>query len=481
MKTKIIPINQNFVGRQAEQQRLETAKAANQASIIVVYGRRRVGKTELLEQFFRERNILKFEGIEGLPVKQQMDRVLYQLAEYTGNSVIRRLKPDHWTELFDLIADYVEQGCWTLYFEEVQWLANYTDSFITELKYVWDNRLRYNNQLIVILCGSSPSYIIRHVLNSKALYNRAEYELPIKEFSLKETKIFLKNRSLREIMDAYLTVGGIPEYLRWVNQDSSIFLGLCKNTFTTGGFFCHEYARVFTSSLSENKYYKKIIEYLSGRHHATRNEILRYLKIESGGELSTLLVDLEQCGFIQKYTPFNQKKTSTLVRYCVSDAYLQFYFKFVLPNLQDIEGGRYDADPTRAIASDAYQKWLGFAFERFCRKQHALIAKLLGFEAVSYQAGAFFNRATQKDTPGFQLDLVFDRADKVYTVCEIKYLNMPVPRSVITAFERKLALFQNPRGQTLHKVLITAEGAEKSLEHSGYFDRILTLKDLFAP
>lgn len=480
MKLTTFTPNKHFVGRREELDRLQEIASRGEAAIVVVYGRRRVGKTELLEQCFLNRHLLKFEGIEGANEESQRHLVIDQLSKYTQDPLISRIKVESWREVFEWIGRFISKGAWTLYFEEVQWLADYKDRFISELKYVWDNLYRHNPKLILILCGSSPSFMIGSILKSKALYNRSQYEIPLREFSLMESSLLLgSKRSPAEIMDAVLTVGGIPEYLKWINRESSIYQGLCRQAFTPGGFFSHEHERIFVSSLGGLKNYRGIIEYLSKVHFATRNEILKALKTESGGTLSRLLTDLEICGFINKYVPFFAPETSLLSRYHIQDAYLQFYYKFIKPIQKNINRGDYEKSPQNALKTETYRKWLGFAFERWCRQNHRMFAKMLGFEAVVYRHGAFFNRNNAKEDTGYQIDLVYDRDDRVSTICEIKYLQAPVGREVIRDFERKLSLFPNPKKRTRHKVLISAEGVEKSVIQAGYFDRIITLNDIF--
>lgn len=481
MKTKEIIKNQYFTGRTYERELLlDIASKQTEACIIVVYGRRRVGKTELIEQTFADRQILKFEGIEGQNTQRQQATVLSELSKYAEEPLLAKITPDHWLDVFELIKPYVSTGPWTLYFEELQWLANYQTDFIADLKYAWDNFFKNNPQLILILCGSSPSFMIDKVLKSKALYNRSQHELPLKPFSLKETCDFLKNKSLSEVMDAYLLVGGMPEYLKRAQTESSILLSIAQQSFTPGGFFTHEYERIFTSSLASNIHYQKIVEFLGLHHFASRLEIQKYLNINSGGTLSTLLLDLEESGLIQSYTPFDLSENSKLVRYVISDAYLQFFYKFIKPKIKAIEAGDFIHNPLSALNFSALEKWKGFAFERFCRAQHRSIAKILGFEAVRYQHGAYFKRSISNLTQsGFQIDLIFARDDKVYTVCEIKYLNSPVSKKVIAEFEKKIELLDPPKNISIHRVLITANGAEESLIKAHYFDRILTLEDFF--
>ncbi|EKD51821.1 MAG: hypothetical protein ACD_62C00171G0002 [uncultured bacterium] len=481
MKPITIKTHNNFVGRERECQVLQKIAQQNEASIVVVYGRRRVGKTALIEQTLRHRNLLKFEGIEGQPVVRQKENALYQLSKYAKDPLFAKVQIKSWLEFFDILAPFVAQGQWTLYFEEVQWLANYENDFITELKHAWDNCFRHNSQLAIVLCGSSPSFMIRHVLESRALYNRSQHEIQLKEFDLLEARNFLHKRSLREVMDAYLSVGGIPEYLKWVNRESSVMLGLCHNAFVSDGFFVNEHKRIFTSSLAQNKNYKKIIQYLSKKRFATRNEILKHLKTESGGTLSALLLDLEMAGFITRYVPFYLVEKSALARYHISDFYLQFYFKFIQPIEKNIAAGDYNKNPISALPQTSYQTWAGFAFERVCKKFHRVIARILGFDSVKYRVGAFFSRETQKQDAGCQIDLVFDRDDRVYTICEIKYTQGLVGLSVLKEFENKLAIFPNRKKHTIQKVLITTDGADTALTNRVYFDRIITLKDIFNP
>ncbi len=480
MQPLVIKKNPAFVDRVAEMEKLQSIASADEASIIIMYGRRRIGKTELLEQTFRNRNVLKFEGIEGLSEKEQLSHVMVQLARYVDSPILGKTTVKNWREFFELVAQYVRAGEWTVYLEEVQWLANYKGSLISELKYVWDNFFRHNPRLILVLCGSAPSFMLDQVVHSKALYNRSQHEFNLRELNLVETQEFLKGKSPRETLDAYLTIGGIPEYLKWLKKESSVFLSLCKHSFASGSFFSREYERIFTSSMSKNAYYRSIIEVLSQRRFATRKELSSILSMTSGGNLSHILLDLEKSGFIDHYSPYHLKDTSTLTRYAISDNYLQYYLKFIKPILKNIESGAYDKAPQQAIKTDQYMKWLGFAFERWCRKYHYVIAKILGFSGVQYRSGAYFSRSTEKEKPGFQIDLIFERADQVNTVCEIKYLQSKVGTKVIADFEAKLNLMPNKDQRTRHKVLICPEGADAALINRGYFDAIITRDELFS-
>lgn len=263
MKYYVIEINKEFIDREYEISRLGMINNSLGPHIIIVYGRRRVGKTELLEQVFRNRQLLKFEGRDKISPAQQMRFVMQQLAQYAEQPLLAQVEVASWVDVLIHIAEAAKNGVCTLYFEEVQWLANYEDDFISALKYVWDNFMRHNKQLILILCGSSPSFMINHVVKSSALYNRSQNELPLREFNLIEAKSMLHKFSDSEVLDAYLTVGGMPEYLKRICYDNSIYINLARESFLPGAFFLHEHERIFTSSLANNKNYKKSIEFLA--------------------------------------------------------------------------------------------------------------------------------------------------------------------------------------------------------------------------
>lgn len=303
--------------------------------------------------------------------------------------------------------------------------------------------------------------------------------MALTKFDLIETQMLLRGRGQREVMDAYLTVGGVPEYLQWLQEGSSIFLSLCSNAFTKNSSFSREFEKIFVSSLSNNPHYKKIIEFLAKRRFATREEIAAHLKTSSGGSLSKLLDDLILCQFIQKYTPYNLNENSPVARYSISDEYLQFYYQFIKPITARINAGEFDSDPTKAISIARYHQWLGYAFERFCRRFYHVIAKALEFSGIEFSVGAFFNRALDKENPGYQIDLLFQRKDRVYTVCEIKYVQGNVGTEVIEELERKLKLFPNKRDFTIQRVLITNTGIDQALMQRAYFDRVITFQELF--
>ena len=479
--TPYVPLeNINFIGRLHERKKILEIADLPEASIMVVHGRRRVGKTELIEQTLKNRNLLKFEGIENQPEDYQINSVISQLSIYCGEVIDPKREIRNWRSVLLLIAKLTEKGKWTLYFEEFQWLCNYNDKFVAELKFAWDNYFRRNNQLLMVLCGSSPSFMVNKVVKSSSLYNRSLNELPVGSFSIEEAKEFLgKDYSNRDVFDAYLFVGGIPEYLRYLKRDPSILLALCKESFVPGGFFVNEAEKIFVSSMGEKPQYRLIVDYLAQERSATRAEIASELNLSQGGNTTDLLEDLEACGLISKYTPYRATGKSKTVRYVIADNYLQFYYRFIEPQIKKIERGDFNASPVKAISSAKISIWRGLAFERLCRASTRRIAKILGFSGVEYVSGVAFKKGGEISRErGFQWDLVFERRDNVHTLCEVKYTEAPVGISVIDDFIAREEKFAKKNNYRIQRVLISAAGVTEELRNRVFFDRVIELKDL---
>lgn len=465
------------------------------AQMLIVYGRRRVGKTTLIEEVFNDRKLIKIEGIENEPESAQIQSAIKQ---FHRSSLAKNIPANtldlnilskginDWDSFLSYISGYLKKGKHTLYFEEYQWLSNYDTKLTSYFKYYWDNYLQHNKDLVVIFCGSSPSFMIHAVLRSKALYNRSQQELKIKPFELNDAvKFFKKTISLKEIMDGYLLVGGIPPYLKEINKSSSVLLSLANASFTTSGFFVDEVERLYVSAMAKSPHYRQIIEFLSKRKFATRAEILKHLNVSSGGGISKVFIDLEECDFIEKVSPLylnNGKNLTKLEKYCIKDSFLNFYYTFINQKVKKIKRGDYEKNPLQGLDTKSLEINLGFAFERFCRFNAKLIAEKLGFGSVEYEDGPIYQKSSSGN--GYQLDLVYKRKDRVLTVCEIKYNSLPLGMDVCEEFDKKINLFlkdlkSNPSSRiSIHKVLITANGVKDTVKNSFLFDNILRLEDL---
>jgi uncharacterized protein len=475
--------NTGFVGREFERQKLINIENSGEAAIVIVHGRRRVGKTELIEQHFAKRNLLKFEGREGQSSDVQKRTFLEALSIYLGQSALAMTSVESWRQVLRILAESVKKGKWTIFLEEFQWLCCYDDELISELKFFWDNHFRHNPHLILVLCGSSPSFMVNKVIKSKALYNRSQHEIALKQFSLSETKEFLGARfSDLMTLNTHLSIGGLPEYLKKIRQEGAVVPGLVKNSFLPGSFFSTEKIRVFVSALSESSHYERIVDVLASHRYMTRDNLLKTIGIGSGGSSTKVFEDLIACGFIDKYHSFQSEESTRNQRLRISDPYLNFYFKFIAPKMKGIESRMFLKHPESGLNLRTYEQFLGFSFERFMVQISHHLATILGFSAIEYRAGSYFRRSTLQKSflpEGFQLDYVFERADHVFTLCEFKHTQKPLDLKIAKIILGRMELFDYKPKNARQRVLIATAGVTSEVKNSGIFDRILTLKDLF--
>ncbi len=496
MKFYKISQNSHFVGRQYEQERLNHIYSTSQeAKLLIFYGRRRVGKTELIEQYFRKKKIWKFEGIQiqdddrrsDNEIKQfQIQMIFRQLAHYLNNKVLEKIRAESWTEFFEQIDMIARKKEIVLYFEEVQWMTNYKNDFFAELKPFWDSHWRKNKGLTIVFCGSSTSFFVENLLFDQALYSRDQEEFHVRELNLSECAEFLKSKGKKEVLQAYLILGGIPAYLKRISNKGTVLLNICANSFTKDSFYSKEYDKIFVSRMSSYKYYKKILEFLSQNKVATAFEIYKSVtKVKSkkiSGKFVEVLKDLADCGFIRSYAPLNKSKDSKLLLFRIADEYLHFYYKFINPLKDKIDNGFYNSNPLLAINRNSFDKAMGIAFERWCLKNAQIIAKILQIDRLNYRSGSFFNRKSFESKKGFQIDLMFIVEDIKLIFCEIKYYQDLVGSKVISEMDQKINFFlqDNPKykNATIEKILITTEGVSE--KNKTQFDSVITLQDLFS-
>jgi hypothetical protein len=399
------------------------------------------------------------------------------------------MKLERWSDFFEVLLPYVEKAPVVLYFDELQWLANYGDDFLSEFKPFWDDSLRHNPKLRVVVSGSSPSFIVNQFLSTSAMYNRANHMLKLEPFQPDEIRQFMQ-KGPRETLLAAIAVGGIPEYLKQLKTTPSVYLGLCEKSYRPGEFFRMEKDRIFISSLSANRSYEDVLDYLSRHGHATRDSLYKALhrakSTYAGGSFSEVLQELVDVAFVEKYAPLTaaNPRTSRLARYAVADEYLHFYYRFIDNKIADIDAGKFVANPTAGVNRQDFNKLLGFSFERWCRKNESLIARRMKFGGVvEYRHGAWFERSSAQ-TQGVQIDLMYIRKDSKIILCEIKYNNdAPVNRKVIKEVQEKLDRFvaNNPkyRRYTFETALITTEPVSEKLAAEGFFTYLIAGEELF--
>jgi AAA+ ATPase superfamily predicted ATPase len=464
-----------FIGRESEIASLENLFSSKGGKLSVFYGRRRIGKSFLIEEFCKSKDCLRFEGLEGEHTKVQIQQFARDLGKQIGDPLLSKARIDHWNDIFDRLTLVLEQRRRTrtvVFIDEFQWLAAQHSVLVSLFKKYWDQHWSKCNVLF-ILCGSISSYMVKKVIKSKALYGRIHLEQRIDSLPLHDIKRLLtKNRSPEEAFNYYLAFGGVPKYWEEIVANQSFEQNINRLFFSNQGFLFNDYERIFYSQFKEHKTYEHIIRLLELGPLAME-DIGRKMKMSSGGTLKFYLDNLELAGFIQSYVPFDKTGATKLKRYKLIDEYLRFFLKFVEPNKKMISQQKSSQLLFRRLVKSKWEIWAGFAFENFCQKNALVLAQRMGFADYVESYGPLFFKGQK----GFQVDLLFQRTDKVITLCEMKYHQKPVSALVIPEVKKKCALLKVPRGFTIEKALFTIHGAEASVRQSEYFDHILELKD----
>lgn len=465
-----------FVGRIAEIQALQRKNWRGRAQLIVVYGRRRVGKTALVEKAFEKRPIWKFEGLESGTTRQQIRHFISALSQYCGESLQKEARQiTDWQAALMLLEKKLPSGNPVIFFDEFQWMANMRQSLVSAFKWAWDNGLCKRKHCTFVLCGSVSSFIVRKVLRSSALYGRVDLEIDLDPFSLLETKDFFQSRrGSQEVMEAFMALGGIPQYLLELNPQQSIVQNLSNLAFEPSGYFFREYHRLFVSHFGKNANYEQILRSLSHKGNQSLPELAKSVRMKQGGTFSQLLDDLELAGFLDRYTPIDKPEKSRLIKMRIQDEFLHFYFRFVEKNRRSIEA--QTAHAYQILTGPAFDQWRGYAFERLCIKHAKRIARALGFSGIRYEAGAWFRRGKDANA---QIDLLFKRADGVSTLCEAKYVNRLNGPKLLNSINAKVEALVEHHGQTIQKVLILGKRVRVPLEVQKGFDAVLHAEDIF--
>jgi len=471
-----------FIGRRHELGLLTREYEKKGASLIVLYGRRRVGKTRMVTEFYKDKSLWHFDGLEVGGKAVQIRNFMNQLSTHTDNDIYKSVGCSSWLDalkLLDKVVSESKEGYKrTIFFDEFQYMAARQEELVAALKWAWDNLWQDKEGFTMVLCGSVASFMLKKVVESSSLYGRIKLEICLKPISIPETYDFFGGKkSIREICDLYMFCGGIPEYLLQINPKESIFQNISRLAFAKDGYFLREFDRIFKDTFSEEKIYRKIITALSKYKSLKIPELTGMLKVSGGGGFVDYMQNLESAGFVRSVVPWNRPQDSKLRRYQLDDEYIFFYFKFIYPNLKKIENNQDINWGISLLKGPVYKSWAGFAFERIGIKHVPQLTKILNIDQLVKNYGPYFSRASNsKDA--FQIDLLFIRHDPVITVCEFKYYDGLIGKWIIKEMENKVSLLSN-ENKTIEKVLITTNGITDDLKETNYFSSVVLLNELF--
>jgi uncharacterized protein len=472
-----------FIGREAELRELRQLQEIPRAKLVVLEGRRRIGKTRLVEEFARGQKFYRFTGLApsaGTDAQTQRDNFLRQLGEQTG---LPEVKSDDWATLFLLLARETTRGRLVVLLDEISWMADKDPTFLGKLKTIWDTHLSKNPRLMLILCGSVSSWIQKNIISSTAFLGRPSRDIKLEELSLPDCNRFWDAQtriSTFEKLKVLSVTGGIPRYLELIDPALGAEDNIRNLLFSRNSALLSEFKLIFSDTFGERStIYRKIIESLL-KGSASLSEVLEQARRTKTGDYSEYLSDLVIAGFVARDYTWHLRtgEVSKLSRYRLKDNFVRFYLRYVAPNKAAIERGFFE---NRSVASLAgWDSVLALQFENLVLNNTLGVMRRLDVltQDVVF-ANPFFQRKTQSQA-GCQIDLAIQTRFNIVYACEIKLSKSAVKPSVIDEVKNKLAALMLPRQFSLRPVLIHVNGVHPDVSRSQFFARIIDFGELLA-
>ncbi len=472
---------QQFIGRKREQQIFKRLLKSGQSEFVAVYGRRRVGKTELVRQVFDNQFTFQITAIANVTKAQQLLNFYTTLQEYQKEKPLKSI-PKNWFLAFRQLIDFLEASKdkqKVIFLDELPWFDNQKSDFIPSLEHFWNSWAAARDDVILVVCGSAASWIINKLINHKGgLHNRITERIKLEPFTLYEAEqlLKLKNPALTryQIIQLYMVMGGIPFYLNRISPDYSAMQNIEQIAFAADGLLRLEFDNLFRALFSKAERHIAVVRAIAQKTKGlTRTEIIRHSKIPNNGTLTGILDELEKSGFIRRYNPFNKKKQNSL--YQLIDFYTLFYLRFIE---HSDPGDLYNW--SNATDTPAYRAWSGYAFEQICLYHVQQIKNALGIRGVISRTFSWKSGQSEK---GAQIDLIIDRRDQVINLCEIKFSIEPytITKSYAQQLRQKIAVFRVETGtkKAIFMTMITTYGLNQNMHSKGLIQNDLNMEILF--
>lgn len=482
---------EQIIARSNEKKELESYYKSPSPEFLAMYGRRRVGKTYLIRNFFKAKSCVYFQvtGLKQGSLEAQLDRFAKALGEtfYDG---VKIEVANSWIHAFDQLTDAItkqpKNRKVVLFLDELPWLATPKSGLLEALDHFWNHKWSADNRIKLIVCGSSASWIIKKILKNKGgLHNRVTRKIRLKPFDFIQTKEFLSYLGLRlndkQILKLYMCLGGVPFYLKQCRKSFSVDQNINRLFFTEDAPLLEEFDDVFDSLFTSSEQYKSLVKTIGGKHSGVfRTEVESSDPFSSkGGGLTDRLEDLVHAGFISNFISHDRGQRG--LSYRLSDPFCLFYLKWVAPHIKRIQTGSMKDIWKGIIDTPSYFSWSGYAFENFCWAHLEKIKDF--FEIPSLSIAAPWQYISKKDLgdDGAQIDLLFDRSDDAITLCEIKFTKLPfvVDKAYADKLQRKVDVFkkQTKTDKQIIVVFISACGLKETMYSEALVEKCMTLEN----
>lgn len=421
-----------FIGRKREMEKLES-EYSRDSSFVVIYGRRRVGKTTLIKEFLKDKTAFYFLATEEIE-SQSMKRLAGVVARTTKNRLLQNATFTDWLDLFQVIADYEPEKKKVFVIDEFPYLVKTNSAFPSILQNAWDEVLKDNN-VMLILSGSLIGMMQKHALSyDSPLYGRRTSQMRLAPLLF--TDIYaVQSLSFTESVEQYAVTGGVPKYLEFFEDGRELTEQIKDAVLSKNGFLYEEpFFLLKSESMTAVNYFSIIKAIADGNHKI--GKIAGVLGIESS-KLTPYLSTLSDLGFVEKRTPVTEKnpEKSRKGLYFIADNFIRFWFKYVYPYKGELELDNMQI-VLEEMKKDFETKFVAFAYEDICKDIFANLCKRGVIDFVPSRIGAYWLNDYTGDT---EIDVMaVDNQNKRIFAGECKYHRNPVDASVYYALKEKV-------------------------------------------
>ena len=472
-----------LIGRIKEQNELRKYYESKKSELVMLYGRRRIGKTFLVKEFFKD--VFDF-AITAIPKTKEVttyDQLMnfhITMKRFGADSFNR---PKSWIEAFYQLREMLEKsnnkGKKVVFFDELPWMDTPRSRFLPAFEHFWNDWASSRGDILLIICGSSASWMVNNILdNPGGLHNRLSGSIKLSAFSLIECEEFFKangfNLTRKQIAEAYMTFGGVPYYISLMERDLSVAQNIDSLIFDKAGKLHNEYDHLYRSLFANSESYYKVVNALAQKDMGlTKEGIVKATGIKDGGTLTKIMKDLIQSDFVTQQNLLDSK-TNYKASYRLTDFFSLFYNKIVVKN--DFGDEHFWM---HNINTPKYNTWKGLAFEELCMNHVAQIKQKLGISGVLTNVYQWSSKTTK---PGAQIDLVIERKDDTINLCEIKYTKdkFAITSKYEKELEHKIEAFTTAtdKDKSIQLTMITTNGITHNA-HSAIVTNEILLDDLF--
>lgn len=475
-----------FIGRIEQRAAFEEMIQRPKAHLVVIRGRRRIGKSRLAEEVGKSKKFLRFSGIApetGISAQDQRNSFASQLSIQLG---MPQMIFHDWDQIFYFLEQQISGATHptVIVLDEISWMGYKDPTFLPKLKNAWDLYFQKHPNLLVILCGSVSTWIEKNIITSTAFFGRISRIITLEPFSIAEAAEFLKvagfKSSSHEIFKILSVFGGIPWYLEHLNPSISADENIKQLCFLRESMLAYEFDKIFYDIFSKRgQIYKRIMEILV-RNPCDQMELRNLLKYSHSGSISKYLEELILSGFVSKHYGWNFKtrKYKKQAIYRVRDSYIAFYFRYILPHIHLIEQNKFAAKSMNSI--DGWDSIIGLQLENFVISNSDSLCKELNIIQEDIIASGPFYQKASTTKKGCQIDYLIQlRQNELYLI-EVKFSLHPIGNEVIKQIEDKISNFDYPKHMIVKPVLVHVSGVEKTVASNDVLYRVIDLNTFCA-